>query len=56
MQNKQILEYIENLIPERNNQISEMEQYAKQNEVPIMELIGIETLLQLLRIQQPKKY
>lgn len=55
MQNKQILEYIENLIPERNNQISEMEQYAKQNEVPIMELIGIETLLQLLRIQQPKK-
>jgi predicted O-methyltransferase YrrM len=55
LQNKQILEYIENLIPERNNQISEMEQYAKQNEVPIMELIGIETLLQLLRIQQPKK-
>ncbi|MEZ2716945.1 O-methyltransferase [Niallia circulans] len=55
MQNKQILEYIENLIPERNTQISEMEHYAKQNEVPIMELIGIETLLQLLRIQQPKK-
>jgi len=46
---------MENLIPERSNQISEIEQYAKENEVPIMELIGIEALLQLLRIQQPKK-
>ncbi|MBQ6447951.1 O-methyltransferase [Cytobacillus oceanisediminis] len=46
---------MENLIPARSNQISEIEQYAKENEVPIMELIGIEALLQLLRIQQPKK-
>ncbi|MCB5235708.1 MULTISPECIES: O-methyltransferase [Niallia] len=55
MQNKQLLDYMENLIPARSNQISEIEQYAKENEVPIMELIGIEALLQLLRIQQPKK-
>ena len=33
----------------------EIEEYAIENNVPIMELIGIETLLQLLRIQQPKK-
>lgn len=46
---------MEKLIPARSNQISEIEQYAKENEVPIMELIGIEALLQLLRIQQPKK-
>ena len=55
MQNEQVLEYIENLIPDRKRQFMEMEEYAKQNNVPIMELIGIETLLQLLRIQKPKK-
>ena len=55
MENEQVLEYIENLIPDRKKQFMEMEEYAKQNNVPIMELIGIETLLQLLRIQQPKK-
>ncbi|WP_400242585.1 O-methyltransferase [Niallia sp. JL1B1071] len=55
MQNKQILDYIEQLIPERNEQLREIEEYARQNEVPIMELVGIEALLQLLRIQQPKK-
>jgi len=55
LQNEQVLEYIENLIPDRKRQFMEMEEYAKQNNVPIMELIGIETLLQLLRIQQPKK-
>jgi len=55
LQNEQVLEYIENLIPDRKRQFMEMEEYAKQNNVPIMELIGIETLLQLLRIQKPKK-
>jgi predicted O-methyltransferase YrrM len=55
LQNKQILDYIEQLIPERNEQLREIEEYARQNEVPIMELVGIEALLQLLRIQQPKK-
>ena len=46
--------YIESLIPARSPLLEEMEQYAKEERVPIMELIGIETLLQLLRIQQPK--
>lgn len=32
----------------------EMEDYAKQHNVPIMELAGIEAMLQLLRIQQSK--
>jgi len=31
-----------------------MEEYADQNGVPIMEPAGIETMLQLLRIQQPE--
>ena len=55
MQNERVLEYIEKLIPDRKEQFMEIEEYATQNDVPIMELIGIEALLQLLRIQQPKK-
>ncbi|MFC3883028.1 O-methyltransferase [Bacillus songklensis] len=54
MLSKEVETYIESLIPTRSALIQEMEQYAKDHQVPIMELIGIETLLQLLRIQQPK--
>jgi len=50
-----VLNYIENLIPERNEFFSEMEAYARENEVPIMEVEGMEALLMLLRIHQPKK-
>ncbi|MBV6683920.1 O-methyltransferase [Bacillus sp. JRC01] len=32
-----------------------MEAYAEENGVPIMELVGIEALLGMLRIQQPKR-
>jgi predicted O-methyltransferase YrrM len=45
--------YIENKIQTRNELLQEMEIYAKEEKVPIMELIGIETLLQILRIQNP---
>ena len=31
-----------------------MEQYAKENHVPIMQLMGMESLLQLLSLQKPK--
>ncbi len=56
MQNEeQVLKYIENLIPDRSEAFQGIEKYAEENEVPIMELVGIETLLQLLRMQQPKK-
>ncbi|MGD6853726.1 O-methyltransferase [Bacillus infantis] len=47
--------YIEGLIPERPGLFLEMEEYAKENGVPIMELPGIEALLQLLRIQKPER-
>lgn len=46
--------YIDHLIPERIQLFMEMEAYAKAHGVPIMELQGIEAMLQLLRIQQPK--
>ncbi|MGK9180707.1 O-methyltransferase [Priestia filamentosa] len=32
-----------------------MEQYALENHVPIMELVSIESLLQVLRLYQPKR-
>jgi predicted O-methyltransferase YrrM len=45
--------YLHTLIPDREPFLMEMEQYAKQESVPIMELVGIEALLQLLRLIQP---
>lgn len=54
MKNDQLHEYIEKMIPARPALLEKMEQYAKENNVPIMELAGIEALLQLLRIQKPK--
>lgn len=52
--NEKLHSYIESLVQERNELLTEMEQYAKQHQVPIMELAGIEAMLQILRIQKPK--
>ncbi len=46
--------YLHSLIPDRDPLLMDMEKFAKDHNVPIMELIGIETLLQLLRLIQPK--
>ena len=46
--------YIASFIHPRNELLLEMEQFARENHVPIMELAGIESLNQLLRIQNPK--
>ncbi len=50
-----LLSYIENMIPNRDELFLEMENYAREYHVPIMELSGIEAMLQVLRIQNPKK-
>jgi predicted O-methyltransferase YrrM len=50
-----LTDYLENLLPKRDEIVEEMEHYAKENNVPIMELVGIETMLQILRISQPKQ-
>ncbi len=55
MLNNELHSYIEKLIPERDLLFTEMETYARENNVPIMELAGIEALLQFLRIQDSKK-
>lgn len=50
-----ITNYLEDLFPKRDEIIEEIEHYAKENNVPIMELVGIETMLQILRISEPKQ-
>jgi predicted O-methyltransferase YrrM len=52
---KEVNQYIENIIPARSEHILKMEQYAKQHDVPIMELLGIETLLSYVRLKSPKR-
>ncbi|MCM3237095.1 O-methyltransferase [Heyndrickxia oleronia] len=47
--------YVESLIKERSPLFQEMEHYARENGVPIMELAGIEVLLQLISMQKPRK-
>ncbi|MDQ0214623.1 putative O-methyltransferase YrrM [Oikeobacillus pervagus] len=51
--NDELHHYIDSLLPGRDSFITDMEKFAKDNGVPIMETVGIEALLQFLRIQQP---
>ncbi|MBP3039366.1 O-methyltransferase [Bacillaceae bacterium Marseille-Q3522] len=55
MLSEKLNEYIDALIPPRDAFFREMEQYAKDHHIPIMELSGMEAVLQILKIQQPKK-
>ncbi len=49
-----VTEYIESLVPDREPAIVEIEKYARDHGVPIMELVGIEAMLQFLRLVGPK--
>lgn len=53
LMNDTINEYLVNLTPRRDELFSKMEKYALEHHVPIMDIIGIEALLQLLRIHNP---
>ncbi len=46
-------EFLKNLIKPRDPIFIEMEKYADENHVPIMQLSGMESLLQLLLLQNP---
>lgn len=46
--------YTKSFIQPRSALLMEMEQFAEENYVPIMQLPAIEILLQMLRIQKPK--
>lgn len=47
-------DYLRSLLPEPSTAVSEMESYAKDQKVPIMEPLGIDFLMQLIRIQEPR--
>ncbi|WP_026693828.1 O-methyltransferase [Peribacillus kribbensis] len=51
--NNKVEEYLQSLIPAHSNLFSEMEAYAEEHKVPIMDKIGMEALLQFLRLQKP---
>ncbi|WP_096201390.1 O-methyltransferase [Bacillus sp. FJAT-45350] len=55
MISKEVVHYIEELIQDRNELLVEMEHYAKEANVPIMELVGIEAMLQMLKLYKPKR-
>ncbi|MCM3587727.1 O-methyltransferase [Mesobacillus maritimus] len=52
MKEDKLQKYIESLIPPRQGILAEMETYADEHRVPIMEATGIETMLQILRMKQ----
>ncbi|WMM32276.1 O-methyltransferase [Shouchella clausii] len=54
MMNEEIHDYVTSLLPKRSPLVLEMEQYAKDNNVPIMELVALEAMLLLLVAKQPK--
>ncbi|MFF2754230.1 O-methyltransferase [Psychrobacillus sp. NPDC058041] len=47
-------DYLKKLIKPRSDLFIEMEQYAKNHHVPIMQLSGMESLIHLLSLQKPR--
>ncbi len=52
---EQINDYIEALLKPRPENVKKLEAYAEEHHVPIMEKAGMEVLLQILSVKQPKK-
>ncbi|MFB1050734.1 O-methyltransferase [Paraliobacillus sp. JSM ZJ581] len=48
-------QYLENLLQKSPEWLKELEDYAEQNHVPIMEPLGIDFLVQMIKIKRPKK-
>ncbi|MFQ3542684.1 O-methyltransferase [Halobacillus rhizosphaerae] len=47
--------YLESLVSKSAPDVHQMEKYAEENGVPIMEPLGIHFLMQMVRIKQPKR-
>jgi predicted O-methyltransferase YrrM len=50
-----IIRYLQDLMPKRETVIQEMEDYAREHRVPIMDAVGIEVVLHVLRLIQPTR-
>nr|WP_143804746.1 O-methyltransferase [Paraliobacillus ryukyuensis] len=48
-------EYLQSLLEESAEWARQLEEYAKENHVPIMEPLGMQFLMQLIRLKQPNK-
>lgn len=55
MIDESVRNYLHSLIGDRPSIFYEMEQYAEEEHVPIMESTGIEVMLQMMKIQKPKR-
>ncbi|GAF65864.1 O-methyltransferase [Bacillus sp. TS-2] len=55
MLDSKVENYLKNLAPKRTVILEEMEQYAIEHHIPIMDLVGMESLLQILQLIQPKR-
>ncbi|CUA81096.1 O-methyltransferase [Anoxybacillus suryakundensis] len=55
MVNQEIIQYMESLLPKKEEAIVAMEQYAREHGVPIMDALSIETMLHILKLIQPKR-
>ncbi|MBD8003655.1 O-methyltransferase [Bacillus norwichensis] len=53
--NQSISQYIESLLPSRNELFQEMESLAEKERIPIMEQTAIDVMLQFMRMQNPAK-
>lgn len=53
--NNQVENYLKSLVPKRTPFVMEMEAYAKEHQVPIMDLVGMESLLWQLKLIQPER-
>lgn len=54
MLSEELTRYIEALIPDREPIVQEMEAYAQEHRVPIMDIVGIEAMLHILQYIEPK--
>ncbi|GGC92456.1 putative O-methyltransferase YrrM [Thalassobacillus devorans] len=48
-------EYLESLLPSSPSWAEEMEKFAKDHQIPIMEPLGIQYLMQLIRVTRPRR-
>lgn len=55
MKGDQIEDYLTELLEPKQHWVLELEDYAEENKVPIMEPLGMDFLMQLLRVKRPKK-
>ncbi len=55
MLEEKVQAYLQKLIPARSPEIVELEELAEQQQVPIMDGVGMEFLLQQLRLVRPKR-